>query len=156
MNSSLRGLDAFLKRANEKLQNNILIALSKLGEECVTKVRARPQGESWIDHTSNLRSSIGYAVYKEGEKFMQSTFEVLGDGGKGSIEGRRMVDQLASEYSKAYALVIVAAMEYAENVEAIESKDVLESTRIWAEEVVEEKLKIAIDSAIKEINSWMI
>ena len=65
-----------------------------------------------------------------------------------------MVQELAQEYSNVFALVVVAAMDYADIVEAIESKDVLESTRIWAASVVEERINRAKDEAIKVINSW--
>ena len=62
-----------------------------------------------------------------------------------------MVKDLASKYSDTYALVVVAAMEYADYVEAIDSKDVLASTEIYAKSEVNRYLEKAIKEAEKEI-----
>lgn len=146
----------FLFRAASYLQSAILNALCKLGEECVVKIRMRSAMESWIDHTGNLRSSIGYSVYDHGKKFLSSTFEQVLSGIEGTAKGKKMIEDLAKEYSRVYALVVIAAMEYAAEVEAIESKDVLSSTKIWATAQVEKRVKTAIDYAITEINKWKI
>lgn len=63
-----------------------------------------------------------------------------------------MVADLAKEYSQVYALVVVAAMNYADFVEAKENKDVLASTELWARSVVDGKLKLAVDKAVSRIN----
>lgn len=152
----MRDVQAFLQKASDKLQSNILNALSKLGDECVARVRNRPNSESWIDRTGNLRSSIGFAVYEHGRTFIQSSFPVVLNGAEGSMKAKKMIADMAKEYSRVYALVVIAAMDYAEDVEAIESKDVLESTRIWAASVVEQRVKNAVDDAVKQINTWTI
>lgn len=63
-----------------------------------------------------------------------------------------MVADLVKEYSQVYALVVVAAMNYADFVEAKENKDVLASTELWARSVVDGKLKLAVDKAVSRIN----
>lgn len=156
MTTSASALDAFLQRAARKIQENVLKALSKLGDESVVRIRYRSAKESWIDHTGNLRSSIGFAVYEQGSKYMQSAFSQVLSGTDGSVKGKKMINDLAKEYSRVYALVVVAGMEYAGEVEALESKDVLASTKIWATSVVEQRVKTAIDSAVNEINRWKI
>lgn len=156
MTTSASALDAFLQRAARKIQENVLKALSKLGDESVVRIRNRSTKESWIDHTGNLRSSIGFAVYEQGSKYMESAFSQVLSGTDGSTKGKKMINDLAKEYSRVYALVVVAGMEYAGEVEALESKDVLASTKIWATSIVEQRVKIAIDSAINEINKWKI
>lgn len=149
-------LDKFFKIAFEIIRQEIILAFSKLGEESTARIRDRSAEESWIDHTSNLRSSIGYAVYDHGLKEIESSFATLGMGGEGSAEGKRMVQELASEYSKVFALVVVAAMNYADFVEAKENKDVLASTELWARSVVDGKLKLALDKAIGKINQMKL
>ena len=62
------------------------------------------------------------------------------------------IADLAEEYSQVYALVVVAAMNYADFVEAKENKDVLASTELWARSVVDGKLKLAVDKAVSRIN----
>lgn len=122
----------------------------------MVRIRNRSAKESWIDHTGNLRSSIGFAVYEQGSKYMESAFSQVLSGTDGSVKGKKMINDLAKEYSRVYALVIVAGMEYAGEVEALESKDVLASTKIWATSIVEQRVKTAIDSAVNEINKWKI
>lgn len=63
-----------------------------------------------------------------------------------------MIADLAKEYSQVYALVVVAAMNYADFVEAKENKDVLASTELWARSAVDGKLKLAVDKAVSKIN----
>lgn len=63
-----------------------------------------------------------------------------------------MIADLAKEYSQVYALVVVAAMNYADFVEAKENKDVLASTELWARSVIDGKLKLAVDKAVSKIN----
>lgn len=122
----------------------------------MVRIRNRSAKESWIDHTGNLRSSIGFAVYEQGSKYMESAFSKVLSGTDGSVKGKKMINDLAKEYSRVYALVVVAGMEYAGEVEALESKDVLASTKIWATSIVEQRVKTAIDSAVNEINKWKI
>ena len=73
-------------------------------------------------------------------------------GGDGSAEGQKMISQLASEYSNVYALVVIAAMNYADHVEALENKDVLASTELWAKGVINARLERAKKSAIDKID----
>lgn len=96
----------------------------------MVRIRNRSAKESWIDHTGNLRSSIGFAVYEQGSKYMESAFSQVLSGTDGSAKGKKMINDLAKEYSRVYALVVVAGMEYAGEVEALESKDVLASTKL--------------------------
>lgn len=142
-----RKLDEFFQKAMKIMYDEILKALSYLGEECVVRIKDRSPEESWIDRTGNLRSSIGYAVYNKGRKEIQSVFEPFKNGKDGSSKGKEMVDQLASQYSTTFALVCVAAMEYAEFVEAIDSKDVLASTEEYAKSKVNEYLEKALHKA---------
>lgn len=153
LSTSQSALEQFFKTAFEIVKKEIILAFSKLGGESTVRIRDRSAEESWIDHTSNLRSSIGYAVYDHGLKEIESTFATLGTGADGSSEGKKMVQQLAQEYSNVFALVVVAAMDYAGYVEAMDNKDVLASTELWARSVVDGKLKLAKDAAIEKINN---
>lgn len=143
-------LQRFFSQAAEILAKNMRNALARLGEETVAYAKDRGPDESWIDHTQNLRSSIGYALYEHGYETIASVFS--GMGSKGTAEGRKMISDLAKEYSNtAFALVVVAAMEYAEYVEALENKDVLASAELKAKAKVESVLQKAIDKSEKEI-----
>lgn len=136
-----------MRRVYETLQEQIIIQLQYLGQECVSRIRGRGQSESWIDRTGNLRSSIGSAVYENGKKKLSTAFESVIDGQEGSEAGKRMIDALAKEYSQTYAMVVVAGMDYASYVENMNGKDVLASTRLWAESVIGERIEDALHNA---------
>ncbi len=146
-------IDKFFEMSARIIYEELRKVLAYLGEQAVAKVRDRVPEESWIDQTGNLRSSIGYAVYSHGKKLIESAFAPVKDGIEGQSEGRKMVEELANKYSQTYALVVVAGMNYAEFVEAIESKDVLASTEIWAKQKVDSYLRKAKDRALKRINA---
>ena len=150
--TSQSALNSFFETALAIIKQEILTAFAKLGEESNARVRDRSAEESWIDHTGNLRSSIGYGIFDYGRKQLESAFDSIGVGSNGSQEGRKMIANLAKEYSQVYALVVVAAMNYADFVEAKENKDVLASTELWARSVVDGKLKLAVERAVSRIN----
>lgn len=136
-----------MRHVYETLQEQIIIQLQYLGQECVSRIRGRGQSESWIDRTGNLRSSIGSAVYENGKKKLSTAFESVFGGQEGSEAGKRMIDALAKEYSQTYAMVVVAGMDYASYVENMNGKDVLASTRLWAESVIGERIEDALHNA---------
>ena len=152
MTTPLSEVDRILYKSFEILKNEITKNLVKLGEECIANIRDRSKEESWIDHTGNLRSSIGYAVYDYGIKQIESAFQIVRNGNEGSSDGKKMISQLGGEYSNAYALVVVAGMNYASYVEALENKDVLASTELWAKSIVDTRLKRAKKAAVEKIN----
>ena len=133
------------------LQEEIFRALAYLGEQCISRIRDRSGEESWYDQTGNLRSSIGYAIYGDGRKIIESSFAVVRNGSQGASEGKRMIDELASKYAETFALVVIAGMEYADAVEASDNKDVLASTELWAKAKVQEYLDRAKARAERRI-----
>ena len=141
--------------ASRILRDNIMRALVRLGEECVIKVRNRSGEESWYDQTGNLRSSIGYGAYDYGKSYLESAFNAVVNGGEGSAEGKKYLHEVAQQYQKCFALVIVAGMSYAEYVEAKDNKDVLASTELWARKQVESYINKAIERACKQINTML-
>lgn len=149
--TSQKAIDALFAKAAKIIFDRVQYNLNYLGLLCIKRIRDRSGDESWYDQTGNLRSSIGYAIYSYGRKQIESAFDSVLGSSEGSEKGRKMVADLASKYSDTYALVVVAAMEYADYVEAIDSKDVLASTEIYAKREVERYLQKAIKEAEKEI-----
>ena len=144
-------IDELFVKAAKILFDRVQYNLNYLGLDCIRRIRDRNGSDSWYDQTGNLRSSIGYAIYSYGQKQIESTFTSVLGGTEGSQKGRKMVEDLAKQYSDTYALVVVAAMEYADFVEAIESKDVLASTEIYAKSVAKRYLEKAVREAENEI-----
>lgn len=149
--TSYNALDALIKKAIQILYERIQYNLNYLGNKCIVRIRDRSGSDSWYDQTGNLRSSIGYAIYSHGQKEIESAFNVVKDGQKGAQEGKKMVEELSTKYSDTFALVVIAAMEYAEYVEAMESKDVLASTELYAKKEIGRYLQKAIREAEKKI-----
>lgn len=147
MTTSMTEVEAVMRQSLQILRDEIVRALSYLGEQCVIKVRDRSAMESWIDQTGNLRSSVGYAIYERGRKEIESAFNIVKSGREGAAEGKKMIDELASMYSNTYALVVIAAMSYAEYVEAKENKDVLASTELFASKEINKYLNQALKRA---------
>lgn len=156
MTTPISAFDKFVNDAFNIIRNEITMCLTKLGEECIAKIRDRSGSESWFDQTGNLRSSIGYAVYDHGMQKIQSAFQIVMNGNDGSIAGRKMLRQLANDYSNAYALVVVAGMNYADYVESLKNKDVLASTELWAKGVVDARLERAMQSAVAKIDKLVL
>lgn len=116
-------------------------ALAYLGEQCVRRIRDRPGGKSWFDQSGNLRSSVGYVIARNGSIIQYSDFNQVKQGSQGVKVGKDLAEELARRYSNDYVLVIVAGMNYAKYVEAMDNKDVLASTELWAIEQVPKMLE---------------
>lgn len=144
MTTKLSEVHDMLMREAERVERLTIRALSELGEQCVTKIRDRAGDKSWYDQTGNLRSSVGYVIAHNKNIIQYSTFNQVKQGSKGVKTGKALAKELAKRYSNNYVLIVVAGMNYAEFVEAMDNKDVLASTKLWAIEQVPlmlEKLK---------------
>ena len=112
----------------------MITVLQYIGEECVRQAR---ENGNYIDHTGNLRNSIGYVLLCDGniissnfEERVQSTV-VNKANGMGVLEGKKLAEKLAKDFTKGYALIVVAGMNYAYYVETL-NKDVLDSAERYA------------------------
>jgi hypothetical protein len=158
---------ALMKEA-ERVETLTIRALAYLGEQCVRRIRDRPGEKSWFDQSGNLRSSVGYIishngnivssygfdssmgkathtkqveyVTKDGKK-VSFTARVKAGGQEGAKAGKDLAEELIKRYSNDYVLVIVAGMNYAEYVEAMDNKDVLASTELWATDKIPQMLE---------------
>lgn len=146
-------IEEFFAKCVQIIHDEITRSLAYLGEQCVSRIKDRSQEESWIDHTGNLRSSIGYAIYDHGTEIIEGMFSGTTEG---ASVGQQMLSELANLYSETYALVVVAGMEYAEFVEAHDNKDVLASTKLWADGKINDVLEMAKKRAEDKINSLTV
>lgn len=115
-------------------------ALQYVGEQAVDYARSIPDpehgGKGFKDRTANLRSSIGYAVYYNGEQITGS-YEGTPEGTK---QGQTLADK-AAKNTRGYALVVTAGMYYAVYVES-KGRDVLTSAEQKAGEWLAQQLEI--------------
>ena len=112
-------------KLGERAEFVIMDLLQRTGEEFV-KI-ARLEG-NYIDHTGNLRSSIGYVIVKDGSiagRNIQLSEQAGTDKQTGKREGEQLAMDLVKTFTKGYVMIGVAGMKYAVFVEAMENKDVL-------------------------------
>lgn len=142
-----RRFDRFLqvveKRQIERLQ--------ALGEECVTHARLIPPERGFTDRTGNLRSSIGYVLFKDGQAIHDNFQEVNGpEGGNAATaigESKALADRVVKRHPKGICLVVTAGMNYAVHVEA-KGRDVLTS----AEHLAMQRLPKMVQEMVENIN----
>lgn len=119
-NNKINMREAF-SRMQKVIEENVLSAYKTVGETCLTKIRDRAKGKpNWTDQTGNLRSSVGYMIFVDGEMIFAAGFDpkVGADPSKGVDVGREYAKRIGVELGDArYALVVVAGMNYASYLE---------------------------------------
>lgn len=136
---SSRDIDEFYNKFTDRADKKFFELLQYCGEYAV-KI-AREEGK-YNDITGNLRSSIGYAILKDGRIIQQDHQEGPRgtDRKTGVQDSKRLVLSVAKELKAGYALVVVAGMDYALFVENMESKDVLSGAVIGTEKYLRDTL----------------
>lgn len=120
---------AKLDRFMAVIEKRQIKRLQYLGEQCV--LRARTNAD-FIDQTGNLRSSMGYVVFKNGVAIHES-YDVVKSGSEGANIGKSVAQKAGSKYTSGICLVVTAGMNYALHVEA-RGRDVLTSTELFAKQ----------------------
>jgi hypothetical protein len=149
MTTPMSEINAAIQAEIERADMLTIRALSLLGEMCVIEAKDRPQESSWYDQSGNLRSSIGYVIVRNGNIVTYSEFNQVKQGSDGVKEGKELAQELAKKYISGYALIVVAGMNYAELVEAMDNKNVLASAELFARQEMPKmmaKLKTQIAS----------
>ena len=125
-------IDSFVNRFVDRAEEKLLNMLTAAGEMFVRYAR---ESGRYIDHTGNLRSSIGYVIVKNG-KTASMNFkkqDVGTEGSEGVNKAEKLARELARTHNTGLVLIGVAGMEYALYVEAMESKDVITGANIKTE-----------------------
>lgn len=145
-NINVRELRDYLEGEVQRHINQVIASLQYVGEQVVNEIRTSHISE-WNDQTGNLRSSIGYIVALDGQPLGMSGFQQV-DGPKrgettedGSSIGKEYARNLCQLYPKGIALIVVAGMEYAAYVEAMENKTVLAQGELEAQRLVTEMIQ---------------
>lgn len=126
------------------VEEKILNLLYYVGEKFVAY--AKPL-DTYKDQTGNLRSSIGYVIYKNGQLAMRSAFEQVPcknpynkDELNGGEVGLALAQKVAQQETAPFVLVCVAGMNYAAYVER-RGYDVVTGGSIYAEELAKRLAK---------------
>lgn len=133
-------IDSFVNRFVDRAEEKLLNMLTAAGEMFVRYAR---ESGRYIDHTGNLRSSIGYVIVKNG-KIASRNFkkqDVGTEGSEGVNKAEKLARELANTHNTGLVLIGVAGMEYALYVEAMESKDVITGANIKTEDWMRTAIK---------------
>lgn len=110
-NFDLGDLKEDAQNQSDELHKKILESFFRAGEIFITQARQQVQSHSlgtYEDKTTNLRNSIGYYVFKDGEKM----------GGESGEALKSLEDVLSRVVPNGYQLIAIAGMNYASYVEA--------------------------------------
>lgn len=138
-----------LLRMKEAVETRLDMELRQLGEEAVTHAK---ENKGYHDRTANLKNSISYALYKDGEPIMQSIGQIpKPDATK---EGQEQVEDNLTRFAtksgvvapKGYTLIVVAGMNYGAHVEH-KGYNVLGLTKEWMREQMKEILQEVLEDA---------
>lgn len=130
-------LDVLIDKFKSNAEKRILQLLRDAGEKFIEI--ARTHG-GYNDQTGNLRSSIGYAIVRNGS-FVEEDFQITG-GGSNPNKGVNKARQLAKKVAvgtNGYALIGVAGMDYAAAVESM-GKDVITGSSQDAEKYLKKAI----------------
>jgi hypothetical protein len=166
-------IDKMFRDMRKHIEDVVMPAvLEALEIACMDTVSAAKQIDTYKDRTGNLRSSIGYVIYRDGEKIkeyfvpepvkdgeIEETYRVKtkdggivtktrkvkvgGDGEQGVQEGWLFTEEIAKKYPTGIVAVIVAGMDYAAAVES-HGYDVLTGPCANLKDLFEERLKTAM------------
>lgn len=147
VNMDIKEIRDYIQREVDKRIYQVIASLQRVGEQVVNEIRTEHISE-WIDRTGNLRSSIGYIISVDGEPFNMSGFAQIDgpdrgterDPGYNKEDPKEYARSLCKLYPKGIALIVVAGMEYASYVEAMENKTVLAQGEIEARKLVNEMI----------------
>lgn len=124
--------------------------LQMLGEECVTHARMIPPERGFTDRTGNLRSSIGYVIFRDGQAIHDNYKQVNGpEGGNAAnaiSQAKAVAERASKRHPSGFCLVVTAGMQYAVYVES-KGRDVLTS----AEHLAMQKLPKMVQELVENI-----
>lgn len=129
-------IDEVFRELLEETERQIIETLKHVGEEAV-KLARLPHPKDWQDQTGNLRSSVGYTIFKDGMP-LKGNFQAVGGGSEGIAQGEKLAAEVGGK-TKGYALVVVAGMKYAVYVES-KDRDVLTGAELYAKQQIAREL----------------
>lgn len=153
MKLQIKGVEALKERLNKKKE--LFVAslgtdLMQLGEAAVTHAK---NNKGYQDRTGNLKNSISYALFLDGE-LVQSVAGNIPHPEK-TEEGQESVEEALTAFagqtgivaSKGYTIIVVAGMNYGKHVED-KGYNVLHLTKYFLKDEMVE----IFNEAIKRIN----
>ena len=142
--NGLAALQQRLKQARDELIDELTDILKKLGEDAATHAKLH---KGYKDRTANLKNSISYALYFDGEPIVKAIGSV-------KAEAQQSVDERFEAYAQehvqpqGFTIIVVAGMSYAAHVEH-KGYNVLYLTR----DFLQQKLKQIVLETIEDLKT---
>lgn len=117
----------FMQSKVDEMDEKAFKILQFIGEKFVNEARLKG---NYTDRTGNLRSSIGYMIFKDG-RIQDQNFQPSDKGTErepGVERGQEFAQEIAAQHPNGWVLIGVAGMEYAAAVEALDGYDVITSS----------------------------
>lgn len=142
--NGLKALQQRLKQARDGLLDELTDILKKLGEDAAMHAKDH---KGYKDRTANLKNSISYALYYNGEPIVSEIGKVQADAQK-EVDARFKAYADANVQPQGFTLIIVAGMSYAAHVQR-KGYNVLYLTRDY----VQQELKQIIRETIEDLKT---
>ncbi|MFD2597328.1 hypothetical protein ACFSQ3_00070 [Sphingobacterium corticis] len=115
-----------------QINDHVVSVLIDLATKAANDARSHAE---FINHTHNLRSSIGAVVFKDG-LIVHSNFKLSGNGGDGMAKGENVSRENIPP--KGIGMMLVAGEDYALYVEAKDNKWVISGSSMRLEKVLQQ------------------
>ena len=120
-------VNQYILNFSKRIESSLIFALEFLVAELQNHAK---RNASYQDQTSNLKSSIGGIVLKDGVPISYKGFEKEGQSDVGSRTGIEFLNSLISQNNQGYVIIVVAGMNYATYVENYYGLNVLKKTEL--------------------------
>lgn len=148
--NGVKALQERLNKRRETIVNALKVELSQLAEAAVTYSK---DVKGYRDRTANLKNSISFALYLDGELLTSKVGEIPKP--KQAARGQEGIAQALSEYAakdgvvspNGFSLVIVAGMDYGRYVED-KGYNVLHLTKYY----LRDEMRKILEKVIERIN----
>lgn len=142
-------LDDIFYQVWQKVDAIIEGVLEAMQKTCLEITINAKQLDTYKDQTNNLRSSIGYVVYNNGQKiaehFSQAGSGTEGGGPSGMEKGKKVAEEAAKEFPNDIIGVVVAGEDYALYVES-KGYDVITGPCLEAYSILEKNLRLVFEA----------
>lgn len=134
--------DQIIQKQLAEIDSQFLQRLIELCDERIEIQRAKVSPEGYNDQTGQLRSSVGYIIYRDG-KIRHENFELApyGTDKAPRLKAGRELAFSQLRITEGWGVVMVAGMEYASWLESNYNRTVLSSATFKLEDDIEYILK---------------
>jgi len=142
-------VSAYLASMAHRIEAALVFRLEALVAELQNHAKLNA---GYTDRTSNLKSSIGGVVVKDGKIITYRGFVKEAGATVGDQTGLELINSLAAQNRRGYTIIVVAGMNYASYVENFHNLNVLKKTELLLPKEIGKVLK-DLKTAINKVQA---